>query len=309
MPITLLSPAVSWRRRPGVATPITFPPPAFAFLPAGSAPGSHTVDQPTWDGLRQATNTDWTDRNGASKKYTNIQDIYFNRWLVSRSGAVGIANAQAYNFVAAQGVTVPDHGHYGVSVAGGSMTAGISATLTLTPVPWGVNGADVGHSITINDGGATEVVTITGGTAVAGSSSGTITILPAHNHVGSTWTVGSATAGLYEAKNDLPTDLTKLNGALLLSNGVPQYFQGGAWQTFSGGGGGRPTQQDLSTPYNAGTLTLAISGAATILNVYRNGLKLFVGVHYTFVGGASTFTMILGPSSSLDDQLFVEWWA
>ena|ERR1039457_5848350 len=70
-----------------------------------------------------------------------------------------------------------------------------------------------------------------------------------------------------------------------------------------------PTQQDFSTAYNAGTLTHTLSGTATVLNVYRNGLKGKVAVRYSFTPGTNTFTMLISASASLDDTLEVEWWA
>lgn len=82
---------------------------------------------------------------------------------------------------------------------GGSLTGGITNTVTLTPVPLGVNGADVGHYLYVSNGtGTAEPVLITGGTAVSGSGSGTITFVPVNNHSGA-WTIQSATAGIYEA--------------------------------------------------------------------------------------------------------------
>lgn len=84
-------------------------------------------------------------------------------------------------------------------VPGGTLTAGITNTITLTPVPQGVNGTDTKHPLYISGGtGAAECVTITGGTAVSGAASGTITFVPANNHSGA-WTIQSATNGIQEA--------------------------------------------------------------------------------------------------------------
>ncbi len=82
---------------------------------------------------------------------------------------------------------------------GGSLTAATPATVTLTPVPVGVNGADTNHYVYVSAGtGTAEAVLITGGTAVSGAASGTITFTPANSHSG-LWTVSSATAGIQEA--------------------------------------------------------------------------------------------------------------
>jgi hypothetical protein len=306
--------------------PVTIPPNSFASLPPGRDAGSHAITQPDWDGVVQCLYTETRDRIGGAHNLAGYQDCYVNRWLSARTGAPVFAHAGSYNFLASQGVGSPDHLHYNVSVAGGSMTAGSPATITITPVPWGVNGddsaipADMGeigraqfgegvgpagsvHILTVTDGASTENVTVTGGTAIAGSSSGTLVFTPANNHSGGTWTLGSSTFGVYEAKNDLPSDLTKLQGALLLSNGPPEYYASGAWNVL-----GSPIQQDFSTAYNSGTLTHTLSGIAKTLNVFRNELRKLAGVHYQFTPGTNTFTMLIPHSVSADDSLWVERW-
>lgn len=87
---------------------------------------------------------------------------------------------------------------------GGSLSSGVGATVTLTPVPLGVNGADTGHYLYITGGtGAAEAVLITGGTATSGASSGTVIFTPGNSHSGA-WTVVSATNGVSEAISYLP---------------------------------------------------------------------------------------------------------
>lgn len=84
---------------------------------------------------------------------------------------------------------------------GGSLTSGIANSITLTPVPVGVNGSDVGHYVLLSNGvGAAEAVLIAGGTAVSGAASGTIIVVPASSHSGA-WTVAHANNGLQEAIN------------------------------------------------------------------------------------------------------------
>jgi len=79
------------------------------------------------------------------------------------------------------------------------LSATISATVTLTPVPPGVNGTDSGHYLYISGvTGTAEAVLITGGTAVEGNPSGTVIFTPANNHSGA-WTLSSATGGIQEA--------------------------------------------------------------------------------------------------------------
>lgn len=80
-----------------------------------------------------------------------------------------------------------------------TLSAGVPATITLSPVPPGVNGTNANHKFYISNGtGTAEVVTMTGGAAVSGASSGTIIFTPANNHSGS-WTIRSASAGVQEA--------------------------------------------------------------------------------------------------------------
>jgi hypothetical protein len=88
-------------------------------------------------------------------------------------------------------------------VPGTAWASAGAQTATLAPVPAGVNGADSSHNLYISDGSNSEVVTITGGTAVSGAASGTITFTTANAHNNTAWTLGSATAGIKEASEYL----------------------------------------------------------------------------------------------------------
>ena len=88
-------------------------------------------------------------------------------------------------------------------VPGTAWASAGAQTATLAPVPAGVNGANSSHNLYISDGANSEVVTITGGTAVSGAASGTITFTTAHAHNNTVWTLGSATAGIKEASEYL----------------------------------------------------------------------------------------------------------
>lgn len=116
------------------------------------------------------------------------------------SGASGIS-ASAYNFTA-------------LSPAG-TLTAATPATVTLTPVPLGVNGSDTFHYLYIPtcSGGAQKVL-ITGGAAVSGSASGTITFTPT-NSCTAGWTLTSASSGIQEASSSVSG-----SGTILLSTGA-----------------------------------------------------------------------------------------
>lgn len=85
---------------------------------------------------------------------------------------------------------------------GVGLTAGITNTITLTPVPVGINASNTNHYLYISGGtGTAEAVKITGGTAVSGAASGTITFVPANNHTGA-WSIASATGGVQECLYD-----------------------------------------------------------------------------------------------------------
>lgn len=95
-------------------------------------------------------------------------------------------------------ITASDY-NFTAQTPGVNLTAGITNSITLTPVPAGVNGTDLYHYLYISNGvGSAEAVIITGGTAVSGAASGTITFVPANNHSGA-WTIQSATSGIQEA--------------------------------------------------------------------------------------------------------------
>src|SRR5712671_5158090 len=84
-----------------------------------------------------------------------------------------------------------------------SQTLGIpisigSNTITISPVPLGINGTDIGHQVYITGGvGTAEACLITGGTAVSGGVSGTVIITCSNTHTGAS--IQSATNGGQEA--------------------------------------------------------------------------------------------------------------
>jgi hypothetical protein len=87
---------------------------------------------------------------------------------------------------------------------GGSLIVGAN-TITLSPVPPGINVTNTNHYLYISSGtGTAEAVKIIGGTAVAGATSGTVIVTCAYTHSGA-WTIQSATAGITEAMWGLST--------------------------------------------------------------------------------------------------------
>ena len=167
----------------------------------------------------------------------------------------GVRNAAMFNFQP----RIPS------TVAERSLTGGVGATLTFTSAmggcPWGVNGSDTSHSLYISGGtGTAEAVTITGGTCVAGATSGTITFTPANTHSGQ-WTIRSATGGVREALQDLPSD----GGSVLASNLGGVTMRGDPL-----GGVTKPFALILSS---AGNLSVNISTDVT-WNITRSGQKI-----------------------------------
>lgn len=142
------------------------------------------------------TRTNWVTGNQPSAADFNAPGFDLRTWggdvdaggysLLNVGGINGLFTRRSYDFTAQS--------------PGGSLAIG-SNTITLTPVPRGVNGADTGHYLYLSGGtGAAEKVLITGGTAVAGGASGTITFTCVNTHTGA-WTVQSASKGIQEGVN------------------------------------------------------------------------------------------------------------
>jgi hypothetical protein len=83
------------------------------------------------------------------------------------------------------------------------LTAGVQATVTLTPCPVGVDTTSgVGYQVLLSGGGNTEAASVltTPGACTSGAASGTITFTP-FNSYGAGYTVGSASSGIQETLN------------------------------------------------------------------------------------------------------------
>jgi hypothetical protein len=88
---------------------------------------------------------------------------------------------------------------FAAQAPGGTLSAGVGASVTLTPCPTGVAGANTNHYLYVSGGtGTAEPVLITGGTCTSDATTGTVQFTPANAHSGA-WTVASATAGIQEA--------------------------------------------------------------------------------------------------------------
>ncbi len=93
---------------------------------------------------------------------------------------------------------------FSVQTPTAALTGGVGASVTLTPVPRGINGSDSGHYLRINSGGgSSENILITGGTAVGGTATGTIQFTPVNNHAANSYNIGSANSGIAEAQQYL----------------------------------------------------------------------------------------------------------
>ena len=104
----------------------------------------------------------------------NLSAIPASPWLISKT----------YDFAA--------------QTPGGSLVVGANS-ITLTPVPAGINGSNTGHSLYISGGtGTAEAALIIGGSAVSGAATGTVIVQCANTHSGA-WMIKSATAGIMEA--------------------------------------------------------------------------------------------------------------
>jgi hypothetical protein len=91
---------------------------------------------------------------------------------------------------------------------GGSLIAG-NNTITMTPVPLGVNGTDTKHYLYVSGGtGTAEGCLISGGGGTSGQASGQIIVNCGNAHSGA-WTIQSANCGITEAEYSLATGTTQ----------------------------------------------------------------------------------------------------
>lgn len=102
------------------------------------------------------------------------------------------------------------------------LTAGVPATVTMTPCPTGLNaGTDVLHPIYLSVIGTPEAVVVTNGTCTSGAPTGTVNFTPAFNHAGG-YAISSATLGIQEAINSLGVSGFGTGGIVQLVAGAYQ---------------------------------------------------------------------------------------
>jgi len=160
-----------------------------------------------------------------------------------------------------------------------NLTAGVQATITLTPCPRGVDtngnallgGPNGGYQIRIVDvvphSTNSETVDVTGGTCTSTASTGTIIFTPFFSHTASLYTIGSASAGIQEAVNDAcGTSLTPWQ------NGNCQIVVPPTGPLSTGASG-----YDIYGTVYFHANGSVLSGSGTILNCHERGPCLQIG--------------------------------
>jgi hypothetical protein len=134
----------------------------------------------------------------ASSLVSGFVDAYHHNTLVSEIEAIETALGPNLSRLPTSPFLVSTAFDFAPQSPGGSLVVGASS-ITLTPVPLGVNGTDTYHRLYVSGGtGAAEAALIVGGSAVSGAATGTLIIQCANAHSGA-WTIRSATAGIQEA--------------------------------------------------------------------------------------------------------------
>jgi len=157
------------------------------------------------------TNNASASKHGFLKKLDGIVAHFMDGSGNWSTPGLPFLNAADYNFPA--------------QAPGGSLTSGVTATVTLTPVPLGVNASDSNHPLYLSGGTGSptpEAVTLVlGGTAVSGAATGTIKFNPGVSRTGA-WTIQSATAGIQEAIQVLATSAS--GGTVLVPQGTNNVY-------------------------------------------------------------------------------------
>lgn len=173
---------------------------------------------------------------------------------------------------------------------GGNLVPG-NNSITLAPVPPGVNGSDQNHWLYVSGGtGTAEAVKITGGSAVAGAPSGQLIIQCANNHSGA-WTISSASDGIMEAiiaggsqgVVNLPLGVSNLYATLVVPTTVSLR--------------GQSTTTDLGVSKNTGLVCAAgVSPGIAVADGGGTAAGQGIGVHsgYHLQGQGSTSGLWIG---------------
>ncbi len=181
---------------------------------------------------------------------------------------------------------------------GGTLSGTVVATITLTPCPLGVAGADANHYLRIAGGsGTAETVLITGGSCTSGASTGSVMFTPANNH-GGAWTITSASGGIREA-----ILASGGNARIVLSPNTTVSISGTnglvidkANLTIEGYGYGSKIQalanEGMNVPVN-----VTIADGLQLLNFSVDGNRSSNGTNPTFGAGIACGTAAVGGCS------------
>lgn len=223
-----------------------------------------------------------THTNGAAVRQ-NIVAWHHNQPAAELENIeIQVADTRAYNFSRTVGTFLTGD----LSVAG-------AKTITFTAnCPPGVAGAGTNHYIRISGGvGTAENVLITGGTCTSAAvAGGTLTFTTSNTHTGS-WAVSSATAGLQEAHNALPST----GGLVLLADGTNTVFQTTTF-TKQASLKGRSAVSNLTGPASTTILKLLVPAGTK-----RQSIR-----DVWFIGdGSTTIALQVGDGSTSQDGVDV----
>jgi hypothetical protein len=267
-----------------------------------AAPTGNAVSiQRGFDGTTPATHL-------ASAMVWGFIDAWHHNALVAEIEAIEQTLGPNLSRVPASPFVISTNYIFSAQTPGGSLIAG-NNSITLAPVPQGVNGTDSNHYLYVSGGtGAPEAVLITGGSAVAGAASGTLIISAGHAHSGA-WTIQTATAGIQEASifagasrqvfipagsHHLQAPVTFLSGQSVTGSGsfstiVIQDFTSGNAFNVSNAAIIRGLEFSSSVTITSGWYLKYVGGAGTIDDVQMN----------TGVGGMLLDAMTQGKLSNL----------
>lgn len=128
-----------------------------------------------------------------------VSAYYHNKLAAEIAAIESTLGADLRNTPAILGEKVSTFYDFAAQTPGGTLTGVSTNSVTLTPCPYGVAGANANHYLYISGGvGTAESVLITGGTCTSGATTGTVIFTPVNSHSGA-WTISSATAGIQES--------------------------------------------------------------------------------------------------------------
>jgi len=160
--------------------------------------------------------------NGQVLTYSTGTGQYAPTTLTNGNGGVSVSPTSSQNIVQLPGTSLSVNNLLNIQYAvtannwsqnpSGTLTAGVQATVTLTPCPVGIDGRDAIGIIYVSGTGTAEPVQLQGGgTCVSGApAGGTIKFTPNYTH-GAGYAIGSASSGIYESLA-ATTNMTGTNG-------------------------------------------------------------------------------------------------